>query len=214
MLCKPKPNPTKTDEAQLERWNKFLIGWKWASKSKFCVLVGDTNLDFLKWQNPDRKHEKMVQRTKDVIEEAGHTQIIKGKTRSWQGQNDSLIDHCWLDKPQRVISHQNDERGSSDHNHISIILRTKDRCFTAPEMKKRSWNFFSPDVFKNKISEIDWNPIFETNDLDIKNSYFEEKVGLTHEEVAPMKYIQMRKNHRNWVDNELKFLMEDRDQTR
>ena len=32
MLLKAKPNPTKSDEAQLYRWNMFLKGWKKASK--------------------------------------------------------------------------------------------------------------------------------------------------------------------------------------
>ena len=173
--------------------------------------MGDINLDFLKWQNPDRVHEKMTQRTKDAIEGAGHVQIIKGATRSWRGQTSSLIDNCWLDKPQRIISHHNEVRGSSDHNHISIILRMKDRCFSAPELQKRSWKDFSPKIFKKEISEIDWNPIFETDNLNLKNSYFEEKVGLALEKVAPMKYIQVIKNHRNWVDTELKNLMQERD---
>ena len=34
MLLKSKPNPTKTDAAQLARWNLFLSGWKKQQKTK------------------------------------------------------------------------------------------------------------------------------------------------------------------------------------
>ena len=94
LLLKQHPNITKSDEAQLFRWNKFLTGWKLAARAKHCVLIGDTNLDQLKWNNPDNAHEKMVLWTKEVIEEAGHIQVIENFTRSWPGQSDSLVDHC------------------------------------------------------------------------------------------------------------------------
>ena len=78
MLLKGTPNPTKSEAAQLERWNLFLKGWKLAAKHKMCILIGDTNLDFCKWENPDARHAKMVQRTKEVMEDSGHIQLIKG----------------------------------------------------------------------------------------------------------------------------------------
>ena len=36
LLFKPKPNMTKTDAAQFDRWNTFLRGWKAAAKKKKC----------------------------------------------------------------------------------------------------------------------------------------------------------------------------------
>ena len=211
MLLKPKPNPTKTLDAQLERWNKFLIGWKKATKNKNVVLIGDTNLDYLRWLTPDQHHEKMVQRPKDVFETAGHIQIIKGATRTWRGQVDSLVDHVWLDKPQRLISHHNELRGSSDHNLIYIILRTKDRHFDSQEIFRRSWKLFSAEKFKLKLSEIDWTPFWNTDNLDQKNTFFEENVGRVLQELAPLKNSQVRKNYKNWVDDDLKISMRERD---
>ena len=211
MLLKPKPNPTKTLDAQLDRWNKFLLGWKKATKNKNVVLIGDTNLDFLRWDSPDQSHEKMVQRSKDVFEAAGHIQVIKGATRTWKGQVDSLVDQVWMDKPQRLISQHNELRGSSDHNLIYILVRTKDRHFDAPEIFRRSWKMFSAEIFKLKLSEIDWTPFYSTDNLDVKNTFFEENVGRVLQEIAPLKNSQLRKNHRNWIDDDLKISMRDRD---
>ena len=58
LLWKPKPNPTSLDSAQLEGWNQFLAGWKRAAKDNMCVMLEDTNLDYIKWETPDQSHEK------------------------------------------------------------------------------------------------------------------------------------------------------------
>ena len=142
MLLKQKPNPTKTDAAQLERWNLSLSGWNRVANGGMCVVIGDTNLDFFRWQNPEQSHVKIVQRTKEEIETAGFSQIIKGVSRSWRGQSDSLVDQCWVHQPQRVISHQNEARGCSDHNVTSVILRTKDRLAAPKERRKRRWKIY------------------------------------------------------------------------
>ena len=214
MLLKGKPNPTKTEEAQIDRWNKFLHGWKLASKDKMCILTGDTNLDYMRWQNPEQGHKKMVQRTKDIIEEAGHTQMVRGPTRCWPGQADSLVDQCWVSLPQRIVSCTNEVRASSDHNLVSTLVRTKDKLAGSQEILKRTWKNFSLDNFRLEVSQLDWTTFHETENLDILNTIFEENVNSALEKVAPLKSVQIRKNHRNWVDLELKQLMASRDSLR
>ena len=179
-----------------------------------CLLIGDTNLDYHRWDNPEPSHSKMVQRTKDVIEAAGHVQIIKGITRCWPGQVDSLVDQCWVNRPGRIISHQNKVRSSSDHNTISVLVRTKDKMAASQELLKRSWKNFSPENFRQELSMLDWSNFYQTENLDKMNTIFEENVLSVLEKVAPMKLTQLRKNHRNWVDQELKNLMLTRDSLR
>ena len=156
LLLKGRNNDSKTEAAQLERWNHFLEGWKLAAQNKMCLLIGDTNLDYSRWNNPDPGHSKMVQRMKDVLESAGHVQIIRGMTRCWPGQSDSLVDQCWVNRPNRVISQQNEVRSSSDHNNISVLVRTKDRMTATQEVLKMTWKDFSPENFRNEIRKIDW----------------------------------------------------------
>ena len=46
------------------------------------------------------------------------------------------------------------------------------------------------------------------------NTIFEENVLSALEKVAPLKSVKLRKNHRNWVDQEVKDLMLTRDNLR
>ena len=214
MLLKPKPNPTLTEEAQLERWQFFLQGWQRAADQNMCVLIGDTNLNFNKWQNPIPSQSRMVEKTKELMETEGFVQVIKGITRTWRGQVDSLLDQCWLNMPQRVISYSNESCGSSDHNFISALLRTKEKNPPAQEIRKRQWSLFNPERFRDKISKIDWNSFYESQNLDVMNTLYEENVGAILESEAPMRNIQKRKYYRNWVDSEMKEEMRLRDEQR
>ena len=108
LLFKPKPNLTKTDRAQLDRWNGILEGWKLAARNPMCTVIGDINLDFLTWQTPEPTHVNMVTRTKDEIETRGFIQVIRGHTWSWRNQQDSMVDQCWLSKLDRLISWANE----------------------------------------------------------------------------------------------------------
>ena len=215
ILLKPKPNLTVSDSAQLDRWNVFLASWKKASNDNMCCLIGDTNLDHIRWEDPDPAHIKMVDRTKYVIELAGFTQILCGITRTWRGQTDSLLDQCWVNNPQRIISHSNEKCGSSDHNFISVIIRTNDTFPAGQEMCKRVWKNFDPKVFRHQVSLIDWKDFYGTKNVELKNSIFEGNIYKILDRLKQYKNIQIRRvKMRNWVDAELKDLMNSRDKQR
>ena len=178
------------------------------------MLIGDTNMDYVRWQNPDSAHLRMVQRTKEEMEPLGFVQIISGVTRTWRGQTDSLIDQCWLNRPQRLISQHNELRGSSDHNMISVIMRTKDKIHSPQVIRKRLWKFFSLTSYREEVKQIDWSPLTQSTDVNFMNNYFEQKLGEILDKYAPMCNVQIRIFFRNWLDNDCKNLMLKRDKQR
>ena len=62
LLLQPQPNLTVSPMAQNIRWNQIINSWKLASRDVMCTLVGDTNLDYLKWGHPEDSHRRMVER--------------------------------------------------------------------------------------------------------------------------------------------------------
>ena len=140
-------------------------------------MIGDTNIDYLRWQDPEASHQRLTDRTKDEVDTIGFTQVIEGHTRSWKGQQDSLVDKCWLNRPNRLISWVNEDRSKSDHNYIAVILRTKDKTFKNNEVHKRLWKNICPIKFKNEISNIDWGGFYDCNNIYLLNDTFENEVG-------------------------------------
>ena len=52
---------------QKVRWKEFVRQWKHAATVKSCWIIGDTNLDALKWNQPDYEHEEMVELVKMTL---------------------------------------------------------------------------------------------------------------------------------------------------
>ena len=214
LLLQPKPNITATEAAQNQRWSLIISSWRRAAAGTTCVLIGDTNLDYLRWETPEASHGKMVEKTRDEMETQGFTQVIRGYTRQWRGQADSMVDQCWINTPEKLISTCNTQRGSSDHNFISVVLRTKNKLSQGQESLRRTWKNFNPDSFRARIRSINWAPLYESENVDIINDYFVEKVGWALDQEAPFKFTQNRKNHCNWMNGEIIEQMRDRDRAR
>ena len=156
LLLQPQPNNTDDRQLQNDRWRKSLAGWLRAAKDSKCILIGDVNLDFTRWADPEYRVRKMVQNTKELIETKGFCQLVKGHTRAWPGQPNSLVDHLWTNSPGSVMDVRNLVRGASDHNHIQAVIRTKDREIQAHEITRRDRKGMNVENYKSKIQNIDW----------------------------------------------------------
>ena len=89
---------------QVARWRLNIKQWQDVTKDNDAIIVGDMNLDFVTWDNPEQNVKTMVEDMKSGIEMKGFQQITKGVTRSWKGTKDSLLDQVWTNAPHRVLS--------------------------------------------------------------------------------------------------------------
>ena len=138
-LLRQVENPNKSNEPYLQRarWDQQLVSWKAAAANDAnCILLGDLNLDYLEWSQPDSRHKMMVEKTKTDIETAGFTHLVRDMTRCWVGQKDSAVDHIWTNVHNIIVSHSNIVRTDSDHNVIAVIARLKDRILYRQEILK------------------------------------------------------------------------------
>ena len=139
-----------------------------------CFFIGDLNLDFSRWQNPEAGHIRMVECVKTEIETQGYCQVIRGMTRFWPGQQDSHVDHCWTNVPGLVLSHSNEVWSSSDHNLIGVMLRTKERAENSYEITGRDWKSMNVARYRESVKNINWTEFYSSKDINIKNSIFIE----------------------------------------
>ena len=110
--------------SQRRRWRMFTNQWRQAADTDSCWVLGDLNLDFSKWQNPDNDEVEMINIIKDKIETENFCQFITRPTHFWTGTK-STIDHIWSNRPDKLLSVKNLDRAASDHNVIAAKIRTK-----------------------------------------------------------------------------------------
>ena len=209
-------NATKAElqRDQERRWNLILKQWKKAGRKGRCILIGDLNLDFLKWNDPDQCHSKMVEAVQQEIETEGFVQIVSKFTRTWAMQNDSLLDHIWINCVNRVISHENRINSSSDHNSVEVTMAGKDIQDGGLNIRKRNWKKMDKVRFENKIKNENWNEVLLEWDPILASSLLEDKLRGILDSEAPMTNIQKRTKYVSWISVSTKDTMADRDRKR
>ena len=162
------PDTSLLPQQQLMRLRKFVKQWKLAAARNDVIVMGDINLDFLKWQNPDNNHSAMVQTIKDEIETLGfHQQVDKTFTRSMPGQPETTIDHIWTNSPGRLIFCKNLPRTFSDHNLLWTAFRTKEKVNITHDFRKRVRSNLDLDRYRTKMSQIDWTELYQCENLEV-----------------------------------------------
>ena len=169
------PHTTKDLGEQFNRWNDFIKQWVAASRHAETVVIGDFNLNFNKWRQPDQDHLSMTELIKNNIETLSFSQIIRGDTRFWPNTTSSLIDHCWTDCPDRILRSKNSVRSYSDHNLLEFQLRISGKNNRPKEILIRDRSNMCLDRFKQNISEIDWTELLLMDNVDLAYHFLESK---------------------------------------
>ena len=152
--------------AQTMRWSKFMRQVETAGLNENIHLIGDFNLDFLKWGAPDANHANMINCMKNTLELNGFGQLVQGITRTWPGQLDSLIDHIWSNDQMRIIAWRNEVQSVGDHNLITMMIRTSGMDSKQLDTKRRDMKNFNPDIYIEMLGTVNWETIYDCNDLD------------------------------------------------
>ena len=111
----------------------------------------------------------------------------------------------------RVVNHMNTVRAGSDHNVIAIMMRMKDRVICRQEIMKRMRKNMNSLRAQQSMRNVDWLDLFKSNYVNIVNNILETKILEVLDKEAPMKVVQVRRNYRKWVNNDLRGKMKERE---
>ena len=214
LMDQQQPNLTGDIRIQRQRWTTILNQWTTLPGGREVTVVGDLNLDFQKWTQPEPHHIQMIEEMKDRVETLGYTQMVKGPTRYWQDTTPSLIDHVWTNCPTKIIHCKNLVRPVADHNLVETSLRIKGNTKVNLESLRRDWKSLDLNEFRRKIEEMDWDPIYSIMDVNLANSYLEDRMRQTLDSMIPVRKIQPHSGRKSWVTEETKLLMTERDNRR
>ena len=139
----------------MERWKLFINSWKRAAQTTYVMVMGDMNLDYSKWLDPEAWQVKLVDLLKNEIETLGFYQQVDSITRSWKGQQDSIIDHVWTNSPGRIVFCKNLQRSFSDHHLQWVSYRTKNKIVNSHEFWKRERKNQDLSRYRQKMANID-----------------------------------------------------------
>ena len=84
IIRQPEPNISDDITQQNRRWKKIIGQWVDGSSADSCLIIGDTNMDLLKWTNPEQALEEIVRMVDEEIITRNFHQLINGPTRFWK----------------------------------------------------------------------------------------------------------------------------------
>ena len=203
-----------TQTAQLNRWQKTLSQWAAAGNGTNCFLLGDCNVDMLKWDTIGTTASPYINLLQNMIITQGFTQHIKGPTRFWPGCEATLIDHCWTNSVNKLLSHRNIPRATSDHNPIEAVITTKKQTKNCQETVLRKKMSVTKDEFCNQLNNKNWDILYSTEDPDVAYSILEENICEVLNRVAPIIKIQPSNKNKSWITKETRDKFEIRDKLR
>ena len=95
---------------QLSRWNIFLGQWETALQSnKEVIVFGDVNLNFLNWTDSNLSTSNQSYKLRDLISALfmrifpfGVSQLVTGPIRHFPGQDSSVLDHLYTNRPEKL----------------------------------------------------------------------------------------------------------------
>ena len=157
-------NSSNTVEAQMARWTSFLDQWEIATSTRReCCVIGDVNLNFLTWMNPNiaptahtAKLKPMVTELFDRIMPYGFTQLVTEATRYMSGTEPSGLDHIYTNCPHHMSDIQVLFKGASDHRLVLGTRYTKSVVRRTRVVKKRSFKNFDTVQFIQELKRISW----------------------------------------------------------
>ena len=168
LLNQGENNDPGTVAAQLERWCLFLDKWEAAlAEGKEVMVLGDINLDFLKWTrsdlHPNDQAVKLRQLTDQLFARIfphGVSQLVSEATRVWPGVQDSGIDHIYTNKPEKCSNIYMEFREGSDHKLLRVTRFSKSMKNSSRYVRKRSFKHFNQEQFCDAVKKISWYDLY------------------------------------------------------
>ena len=210
---------SKSIQDQLERWCRFLTQWEAAlSEGKEVIVMGDINLDFLKWTRTDLTPTDSTLRLKPLTEALfsrifphGVSQLVKVATRVWPGLADSGLDHIYSNRPEKCSDITAELTGRSDHKLLKFTRFTKSLNRKVKYVRKRSFKNFDPKQFIEAVRNISWFDIYMCQDPSTATELLTKKLTDLLDSMAPIRTIQVRSKYAAWLSEQTKALLKQRD---
>lgn len=204
---------TRTETEQFKRWETLIDQTERAmSEGSDCVLLGDLNVDYKTWKNPQYFAGRLIEAFESKIVPLGAFQLVTEDTRTRTGGQGTILDHIWANCPDITSNVTVGNQGPSDHKPTGVVLGSCNHTLGETMVCKRSMTDFDEAEYQRRLTAADLGSVLDEADVNKAVDKFTEIVGGVMEEMAPKKLVQVRKNFAPWVRKETLTHMKIRDQ--
>ena len=204
------PNNTSGSiAAQLQRWIIFIDMWKKAlGEGKEVMVLGDINIDFLKWSQQNLPVNDSSVRLKQLNDQLfnrifplGVSQLVSKATRVSPTDPPSGLDHIYSNKPDRCSDVSVEFNGGSDHKVLKITRFSKSDVRSMRYVRKKSFKNFCPTKFCAAVQQISWFELYMCDSPTKAAQILTGNLSDILDILAPVKTFQVRKKYAAWLSD-------------
>ena len=205
---------------QLQRWLVLIEMWeKVLNEGKEVMVLGDINLDFLKWNKGNLPANDSSIRLKQLNELVfnrifphGVKQLVTTPTRLSAVGSPSGLDHIYTNRSDKCSEVQAEIQGGSDHKLIKITRFSKVSIRKARYVKKRSFKNFCPNQFCEAVKQISWYELYMCDSPSKAADILTKELSNILDRLAPVRTIQVRTKYAAWLSDASKIVLQERNE--
>ena len=194
-------------------WEKVL------REGKEVMVLGDMNIDFLKWTRRNLPASDSSIRLKQLSEEIfsriftlGVSQLVTTATRVSPVDPPSGLDHIYTNRPDKCSEVHAELRGGSDHKLLKITRFSKTDVRSARYVRKRSYKNFCPEKFCEAVKQISWFDLYMCDSPTQAADILTRKLSEILDVLAPVKTIQIHTKYAAWLSDTTKEMLKLRNE--
>ena len=213
---------SETPAAQITRWNIILSKWEKAmTESKEIIVMGDINLNTLRWQVPvdqktsyERSQTPMVEKFQEKILDQGFKILNCTPTRCKDtvDAKPACLDLILTNTLKKVASFSSGESSFSDHTIQGLHRTSKKLVTTEKYIRLRKFKNFKIAEFKDNI--LNHSMFIETlyeQESNIITKNIQTIIDDSLKEQAPVQILQLKTQYNNPISQAAKQALTDRD---
>ena len=213
-------NTTGSIAAQLQRWIIFIDMWEKAlGEGKEVLVLGDINIDFLKWTQSNLPVNDSSVRLKQLNDQLfsrifplGVSQLVSTPTRVSPSDPPSGLDHIYSNKPEKCSDVRVEFNGGSDHKVLKITRFSKSEVRSSRYVRKRSYKNFCATKFCEAVKQLSWFDLYMCDCPTQAATILTGKISDILDIFAPVKTFQVRRKYAAWLSDNTKELIKLRNE--
>ncbi|MEO0684105.1 MAG: reverse transcriptase family protein, partial [Cyanobacteria bacterium J06649_11] len=138
-------------------------------------------------------------------------QAIKKSTRTTDNSS-TLIDLIITNYPERLNEIKVITSHIADHDMIFCSRKINNIRHKEKNIKCRNYTNYSPERLREDVSKIDWNPVYNSTEVESAVNIFTSALQAVFDKNAPQIEKRIKGRPCSWMDEDTKRLMNKRDQ--
>ena len=141
----------------------------------------------------------------------GMFQLINSSTRI-TSTTSTILDLIIISDPAKISQCGVLDLGLSDHQLIYCTRKCKKIPISFHNgVTLRSLRNYSKEIFEEKLHEVDWQDVLDSNSVHEAFYQFNSKLMVVIDNIAPLKHVRIKQRTAPWMTGEILQLIHERD---